>query len=330
MKIWHLILLGIGIIASAYLGFNLALQTPAVDEGGAPVQEGAARVEEGATGGGEGRTATEESGILAGEGGSNSEEGGAPVQGGAAAAEEGAESTYEGATPAQEGAAAEGGTPAQENTAVAQAESEPPHSPSRRVELAEPRYDSSFSVEKAMRGRRSIRSYSDAPLTLAEVSQLLWAAQGITNDRGFRTAPSAGALYPLEVYVVAGKVDGLAAGIYKYRPREHELWRVDLGDKRRELSEAALGQEPVADGAIDIVFAAVYGRTAVKYGERATRYVHMEIGHAAQNVFLQAGALDLGAAVIGAFFDEEVEKVVQMERDERALYIMPVGRKVRE
>ncbi|KPK65977.1 hypothetical protein AMJ82_12175, partial [candidate division TA06 bacterium SM23_40] len=138
MKIWHLILLGIGIIASAYLGFNLALQTPAVDEGGAPVQEGAARVEEGATGGGEGRTATEGSGILAGEGGSNSEEG--------------AESTYEGATPAQEGAAAEGGTPAQENTAVAQAESEPPHSPSRRVELAEPRYDSSFSVEKAMRG----------------------------------------------------------------------------------------------------------------------------------------------------------------------------------
>jgi|GEM_PF-109855 len=315
MKIWHLILLGIGIIASAYLGFNLALQTPAVDEGGAPVQEGAARVEEGATGGGEGRTATEGSGILAGEGGSNSEEG--------------AESTYEGATPAQEGAAADGGTPAQENTAVAQAESELPHSPSRRVELAEPRYDSSFSVEKAMRGRRSIRSYSDAPLTLAEVSQLLWAAQGITNDRGFRTAPSAGALYPLEVYVVAGKVDGLAAGIYKYRPREHELWRVDLGDKRRELSEAALGQEPVADGAIDIVFAAVYGRTAVKYGERATRYVHMEIGHAAQNVFLQAGALDLGAAVIGAFFDEEVEKVVQMERDERALYIMPVGRKVK-
>ena len=315
MKIWHLILLGIGIIASAYLGFNLALQTPAVDEGGAPVQEGAARVEEGATGGGEGRTATEGSGILAGEGGSNSEEG--------------AESTYEGATPAQEGAAAEGGTPAQENTAVAQAESEPPHSPSRRVELAEPRYDSSFSVEKAMRGRRSIRSYSDAPLTLAEVSQLLWAAQGITNDRGFRTAPSAGALYPLEVYVVAGKVEGLPAGIYKYRPREHELWRVDLGDKRRELSGAALGQEPVADGAIDIVFAAVYGRTAVKYGERATRYVHMEIGHAAQNVFLQAGALDLGAAVIGAFFDEEVEKVVQMERDERALYIMPVGRKVK-
>ncbi|KPJ51984.1 nitroreductase, partial [candidate division TA06 bacterium DG_24] len=158
-----------------------------------------------------------------------------------------------------------------------------------------------------MRGRRSIRSYSDAPLTLAEVSQLLWAAQGITNDRGFRTAPSAGALYPLEVYVVAGKVEGLPAGIYKYRPREHELWRVDLGDKRRELSGAALGQEPVADGAIDIVFAAVYGRTAVKYGERATRYVHIEVGHAAQNVFLQAGALDLGAAVIGAFFDEEVE-----------------------
>lgn len=198
------------------------------------------------------------------------------------------------------------------------------------VELPKPRQKGGVSVEEAMLARRSIRSYSGEALTLEEISQLLWAAQGITNERGFRTAPSAGALYPLELYLVAGKVEGLAPGVYAYRPTRHDLVLVAKGDKREALSEAALGQGAVANGAVDIVFAGVYERTAKKYGERATRYVHIEVGHAAQNVFLQVVALDLGAAVIGAFHDEGVEDVVKMEQNEDALYIMPVGRKAKD
>ncbi|MCK4929106.1 MAG: SagB/ThcOx family dehydrogenase [Methanosarcinales archaeon] len=192
--------------------------------------------------------------------------------------------------------------------------------------LPEPRYSGGMPVEEALLGRRSIRNYKDEALTMSEVSQLLWAAQGITNARGFRTAPSAGALYPLEVYVVAGNVEGLPAGVYKYRPQGHELEMVAEGDVRPDLCAAAVNQECVEDGAAVLVFAAVYERTTGKYGERGVRYVHMEVGHAAQNVYLQAVSLGLGTVVVGAFDDEEVERLLQMGDDERALCIMPVGR----
>ncbi len=192
--------------------------------------------------------------------------------------------------------------------------------------LPEPQSSGSMSVEEALLERRSIRNYKDEALTLAEVYQLLWAAQGITNLRGHRTAPSAGALYPLEVYVVAGNVDGLPAGVYKYRPHEHELEKVAVGDVRADLCAAAINQECVEDGAAVLVFAAVYERTTQKYGERGVRYVHMEVGHAAQNVYLQAVSLGLGTVVVGAFDDDEVERLLHMQDDERALYIMPVGR----
>ncbi len=192
--------------------------------------------------------------------------------------------------------------------------------------LPEPRDSGEISVEEALLERRSVRNYKDEALTLAEISQLLWAAQGITDLGGYRTAPSAGALYPLEVYVVAGNVDGLQAGIYKYRPQGHELEKVAGGDVRAELCAAALDQEFIEDGAAVLVFAAVYERTTGKYGERGVRYVHMEVGHAAQNVYLQAVSLGLGTVVIGAFHDDEVEKLLQMQDDERVLCIMPVGR----
>ena len=191
--------------------------------------------------------------------------------------------------------------------------------------LPEPRDSGEISVEEALLERRSVRNYKNEVLTLAEVSQLLWAAQGITHPGGYRTAPSAGALYPLEVYVVAGNVDGLRPGIYKYRPQGHELKKVAEGDVRAELCAAALDQECIEDGAAVLVFAAVYERTTRKYGERGVRYVHMEVGHAAQNVYLQAVSLGLGTVVVGAFDDGGVEKLLQMQDDERALCIMPVG-----
>jgi len=201
-----------------------------------------------------------------------------------------------------------------------------PESRSEIIKLPAPRYDSNVSIEKALLKRRSVRDYKDKPLKLAEVSQLLWAAQGITGTYGLRTAPSAGALYPLEAYIVAGNVNDLPDGIYRYKPHVHELEMVTKGDKRKELCNAALGQPSVRDAALVIIFSAVYERTTVKYGERGIRYVHMEAGHAAQNVFLQAVALNLGTLVIGAFYDDVVKKVMNMAGGEQPLYIMPVGR----
>ncbi len=196
------------------------------------------------------------------------------------------------------------------------------------VRLPKPARTSSVSLEQTLHHRRSIREYkTDEPLSLQEVSQLLWAAQGVTSDDGLRTAPSAGALYPLEVYVVAGNVRNLQPGIYHYRPREHELVRVATGDKRRELSRAALDQEQVRDAPAVIAFSAVFERTTGKYRERGRRYVHIEVGHASQNVLLQAVSLGLGAVPVGAFSDEEVKKVMSLPEEEEPMYLMPIGRR---
>jgi SagB-type dehydrogenase family enzyme len=195
------------------------------------------------------------------------------------------------------------------------------------VKLPAPKYDGKVSVEKALHTRRSIREYKDKPLKLAEVSQLLWAAQGITDPLGLRTAPSAGALYPIEVYFVAGNVSGISDGVYKYNPHKNKLVRVMQGDKRSELCSAALNQPCIKNSAAVIILAAVYERTTRKYGERGIRYAHMEIGHAAQNVYLQSVSLNLGTVVIGAFDDNKVKRTLRMSDEEQPLCIMPVGRK---
>lgn len=207
-----------------------------------------------------------------------------------------------------------------QNTATASPASSPD-----AIKLPAPVHDSNMSVEKALAGRRSVRQFKDMPLDIAEVSQLLWAAQGITDSPGFRTAPSAGALYPLEVYVVAGNVKGLAPGVYKYKPAGHELILVKEGDARAALSNAALGQSVVKDGVIVIVIAGVYERTTAKY-PAGEKYVHMEAGHSAQNVYLQSHALGLGTVVVGAFNDDSIRKATGMAGHERPLYLMPVGR----
>lgn len=195
------------------------------------------------------------------------------------------------------------------------------------VKLPEPRYDSDVSIEQSLLQRRSTRSYTGEPITLQEVSQLLWAAQGITDVKGYRTAPSAGALYPLEVYVIAGDVEDLAPGIYKYDPNENELRLIVEGDKRSELAHTVLSQSFVNEGALAIVISAVYERTTIKYGNRGIRYVHIEVGHAAQSLCLQAAAMDLGAVTVGAFNDEQAAKLLDMPEGEHPLYIIPVGRK---
>jgi len=197
------------------------------------------------------------------------------------------------------------------------------------IKLPEPKYDGKVCVERALLERRSVRDYVNEPLSLSEVSQLLWAAQGLTDPAGYRTAPSAGALYPLEVYLVAGKVASLSAGVYRYRPRGHELVAVAEGDKRPELCAAALGQTALRQAPVTVVLAAIYGRTTRKYRERGIRYVHMEAGHVAQNIGLQAVSLDLGSLVIGAFGDAEVKKVMVLPEEEEPLYLIPIGKRSR-
>ncbi|MBI3031498.1 MAG: SagB/ThcOx family dehydrogenase [Candidatus Rokubacteria bacterium] len=192
--------------------------------------------------------------------------------------------------------------------------------------LPQPRRSGPWSVEGALAERRSVREYTGETLMRADLGQLLWATQGITGPEGLRTAPSAGALYPLEVYVAVGAVEDLPSGVYRYDPSRHALELVASGDRRAELAAAALGQECVQDGAAVIALAAVYRRTTGKYGERGIRYVHMEVGHAAQNMYLQAAALGLGAVVVGAFDDREVKKVMHMGSREEPVCLMPVGR----
>ena len=201
-----------------------------------------------------------------------------------------------------------------------------PAIPSKTIALPEPRTDGNVSVEQALRDRRSVRSYKDDPLDLAEISQILWSAQGITSTRGFRTAPSAGALYPLELYLVAGNVLNLPPAIYKYTPHDHALIEITSGDKRSQLSRAALRQSSIRKAPAVLLFCAVYERVTGKYGQRGIRYVHMEVGHAAQNVCLQVIALGLHTAVIGAFRDEEVKVIANLAADEQPLYLLPIGR----
>lgn len=197
----------------------------------------------------------------------------------------------------------------------------PPSAPVAVTPLPTPAVSGDVSLEAALAGRRSVREFSDRPLAAAELGQLLWAAQGITDPRGYRTAPSAGALYPLEIYVVT------AGGLYHYQPARHALAVVGGSDVRQALYEAALRQEAVSRAPAVFVIAAVYERTAVKYGaERSPRYVHLEAGHAAQNVLLQAVALGLGAVPIGAFDDGAIQEAMGLPAEEQPLYLIPVGR----
>jgi len=196
------------------------------------------------------------------------------------------------------------------------------------IPLGQPKTKGQLSLEETISRRRSRRSFSTRPLTLAQVGQLLWCAQGITDERSQkRASPSAGATYPLEVFIAVGKggVDGLEAGVYRYVPSEHALERTGAGDIRARVAKAALGQQFLAEAPVDLLVAADYDRTTRRYGERGIRYVHMEVGHVGQNVYLQAEALGLGTVVVGAFRDELVARAFGLPKELRPLCIMPVG-----
>lgn len=192
------------------------------------------------------------------------------------------------------------------------------------IQLPDPIFSSRTSIEEALKQRRSIRTYKSLPLTLQEISQLLWAAQGITSSNGFRTTPSAGALYPLELYIVSGNIEKLPPGVYHYLPGKHQLQKVSDGDIRIMLTQAANGQEAVQSGAVDIVISAEFSRTTNKYGDKGTHFVFMEAGHAAQNIYLQSVSLNLGTVSIGVFDEKRVKEALGIK--EEPLYILPVGK----
>jgi SagB-type dehydrogenase family enzyme len=192
--------------------------------------------------------------------------------------------------------------------------------------LEEPKTKGSISLEEAILKRRSHRSYKKEALGFFEISQILWAAQGITSPEGLRSVPSAGALYPLEIFLVVGKVEKLDTGVYKYNPENHSLSKIKDGDLRSELSIAALGQSWVKEAPAVLVIGAVFERTTKKYGERGIRYVYMEAGHSSQNVYLQATALNLGTVTVGAFDDEKVKEILGLPENVLPLYLMPIGK----
>ena len=194
------------------------------------------------------------------------------------------------------------------------------------INLPEPHTDAGTSVEQALRLRRSVRTFAEKPLQLSEVAQLLWSAQGITSRDGLRTAPSAGALYPLEIYLVAGSVNDLPVGVWHYLPDNHRLEHLNDTDIRNPLTHAALDQAWIRKAAAVVVFAAVYERTTRKYGKRGIRYVHIEAGHAAENLFLQAVSLDLNTVIVGAFRDDAIRNALNLPQDHVPLILMPVGR----
>lgn len=197
----------------------------------------------------------------------------------------------------------------------------------RTIDLPDPSITSELSVEEALARRRSVRDFKKESLSLRELGQLLWAAQGITSPGGKRTAPSAGALYPIELFVVAGEVEKLTASVYQYQPHNHKLRRVKTEDVRRQLAALAVRQDWIAEAPAVLVIAGVYERTTSKYGERGERYVHMEVGYVSQNIYLQAETLGLGTCAVGAFQDGKVRELLDLRRRERPLLLMPVGRK---
>lgn len=205
------------------------------------------------------------------------------------------------------------------------------------TKLPAPRLDGPVSVEKAIRERRSVRSFSEEALTLEQAAQLLWAAYGVTKPvpdgpafirGGLRAAPSAGALYPLEVYLVAGNVTGLAPGIYRYVSEKHELARIEAGDRRDALCRAALGQAWIREAPVVLVFSAIFERTTKKYGERGReRYVWMDAGFAGENVYLQAQVMGMGCCIAGAFDDAAVRRMMKLPEKEIPVCILSVGKR---
>ncbi|MCP4349781.1 MAG: SagB/ThcOx family dehydrogenase [Desulfobacterales bacterium] len=197
-----------------------------------------------------------------------------------------------------------------------------------KMNLPKPVTDGNISLEQTIKNRRTIRSFESKPLKIEQLSQLLWAAQGITEDRGFkRAAPSGGALYPMDIYTVAGNngVENLSPGIYHYAPANHSVKLITEGDLRNDVAGASLWQSWMAKAPVNLVITADYARICSKYGDRGVRYAMLEAGHVGQNIFLQAVAIGMGAGIVGAFDDNKLISIMNIPKSHEPLLAMPVG-----
>lgn len=198
----------------------------------------------------------------------------------------------------------------------------------KKFELPKPDY-TGLTVAQAIKQRRSLRTYSKEPITKSQLSQLLFAAQGITEKtfgRGLRVAPSAGALYPFEIYIVANNVRDLPKGIYHYSVLDHGLELLKEGDFSRKITSAGIDQDMLGKSGVTFILSAIFDRVRQKYGERGYRYTYIEAGHISQNIYLQAVSLNLGSVCVGAFFDDKVNELIDVDgRYEAAVYLHAVG-----
>jgi len=198
--------------------------------------------------------------------------------------------------------------------------------PTLLIMLPRPDTEGSMALEQVITRRRSVREFDGGPVSLAELGQILWAAQGVTHPRGLRATPSAGARYPLELYRILAGTDDLEAGVYHYRPVPHGLGQVAEGDFRAEFAAAALMQAWVARTGVIVVVSAAPERTTGKYGRRGRRYVAIEVGHCAQDIYLEAVALGLGATEVGAFNDNVVSSLLRLPHEQEPVTSVVVGR----
>ena len=200
------------------------------------------------------------------------------------------------------------------------------------MKLPLPSESGGIALERAIKNRRTVRAFTSEGLSIEQLTQLLWSAQGITEDKGFkRAAPSGGALFPMDVYAALGEsaAQDLKAGVYHYEPRAHAVSLVFEGDQRQALAQASYFQQWMAEAPLNLIITAEYNRINIKYGQRGVRYAIMESGHIAQNIFLMAESLGLGAGIVGAFDDERVARVLGVPSSHEPLLIMPVGFKRR-
>jgi SagB-type dehydrogenase family enzyme len=198
------------------------------------------------------------------------------------------------------------------------------------IKLPAPVKTGGMPLVEALGVRRTVRRFASRPVDLGRISQLLWGADGASDHRGLRTSPSAGATYPLDLYLVVGErgVKELPAGVYHYQVAAHALTPVAPGDARDAVARASLHQSWMAEAPVMVVITGEYRRCAARYGERGVRYTHMEAGNVSQNLFLAAEALGLGAGIVGAFEDKTLTQAAKLPPAHEPLLVMPVGYKL--
>ncbi len=198
-----------------------------------------------------------------------------------------------------------------------------------RIELPAPIIQDGPGIWEVIHNRRSRRAYTDEPLNLSQLSQLLWATQGVTGEISIfklRTAPSAGALYPIETYLYANRVTGLEKGLYHYNVQFHHLELIKKGDFSNDVKKGALDQGIAGQAAVVFIWSAVFERSTWKYLQRAYRYIFLDAAHIAQNLALATEALGLGSCQIGAIYDEEMNSLLNLDSNkESVIYLSSVG-----